>query len=199
MSGSGQHKVSERREHKVLCSEISTKKNRGCLPDSSSLDLYLEHCFSVNKTHPEYFTIAWINSELSAGQATPDSQTLFNGCFIYLHFKCYPLSRFSLQNPPIPSPSPCFREGDLPPTYPTLGHWVYLGHSPRPLSWALFLSQKNLSLWKMSYRLCREFQYKHILSFFFTHKIELIIIKTPSPPKKIVLCLNLPKINCQTF
>jgi hypothetical protein len=39
------------------------------------------------------------------------------GYFIYLHFKCYPLSWFPLLKCPIPShpPSPCFYEG-APPT-----------------------------------------------------------------------------------
>jgi hypothetical protein len=70
----------------------------------------------------------------------------FIGYFLYLHFKCYPLSQFPLWKPPIPSSSmrmyPCFYEGvplpTLPPTptsppwhSPTLGHWAFTG--PRPL------------------------------------------------------------------
>jgi hypothetical protein len=34
--------------------------------------------------------------------------------FLYLHFKCYPLSYFSLQKYPIPSPSPWFPTHPLP-------------------------------------------------------------------------------------
>jgi hypothetical protein len=36
------------------------------------------------------------------------------GYFIYLYFKCYPLSQFPLSYPPLP----CFYEGALPPTHP---------------------------------------------------------------------------------
>ena len=39
-------------------------------------------------------------------------------CFIYLHFKCYPLFWFPLWKPPIPFPSPCFYEGAPTPTHP---------------------------------------------------------------------------------
>ena len=42
----------------------------------------------------------------------------FTGYFMYLHFKCYPLSRFLLWKPLIPSPSSCFYEDDLPLTHP---------------------------------------------------------------------------------
>ena len=31
-------------------------------------------------------------------------ENFFNWCFICLHFKCYPLSKFPFCNPPIPSP-----------------------------------------------------------------------------------------------
>jgi len=55
----------------------------------------------------------------------------------YLHFKCYPLSRFSLQKPSI---SPCFYEGALPlltstsPPWqsPTLGHRTLIGPRSSP-------------------------------------------------------------------
>ena len=54
----------------------------------------------------------------------------FIGCFIYLHFKCYPPSWFPLWKPLSHSPSPCFYEGappsnhPLPPPYPgILLHW----------------------------------------------------------------------------
>jgi len=61
----------------------------------------------------------------------------FIGYFIYLHFKCYPLSRSPLWKTPIPSALPCFYEcsppTDVPtPTYlpwhsPTLGYWAFTG------------------------------------------------------------------------
>jgi hypothetical protein len=52
------------------------------------------------------------------------------GYFLYLHFKCFPLSRSPLQKIPIPAPSPCLYKGVPPPThshlpalaFPTLGH-----------------------------------------------------------------------------
>jgi hypothetical protein len=43
------------------------------------------------------------------------------GYFLYLHFKCYPLSHIpSLRKPLSHLPSPCFCEGVPPPTHPLL-------------------------------------------------------------------------------
>jgi hypothetical protein len=44
----------------------------------------------------------------------------FIGYFLYLHFKCYLLSRSPLWKPPIPSPSPCLYEGAPPSIHPLL-------------------------------------------------------------------------------
>ena len=44
----------------------------------------------------------------------------FNGYFLYLHFKCYPLSRSPLWKPPISSPLPCLCEGVAPPIHQLL-------------------------------------------------------------------------------
>ena len=44
------------------------------------------------------------------------------GYFIYLHFKCYPLSQLPLCKTPIPSPSSCFYEGAPLPTHPISSH-----------------------------------------------------------------------------
>jgi hypothetical protein len=44
---------------------------------------------------------------------------IFIGYFMYLHFKCYPLSRFLVQNPPL-LPHSCFYEGAPTPTHPIL-------------------------------------------------------------------------------
>ena len=45
------------------------------------------------------------------------------GYFIYLHFKCYLLFQwFPSYRSPSYSPSPCFSEGALPPTYPLQPH-----------------------------------------------------------------------------
>jgi hypothetical protein len=41
----------------------------------------------------------------------------FTEYFIYLHFKCYPLSLFPLHKYPIPYPCPCLYEGAPPPTH----------------------------------------------------------------------------------
>jgi hypothetical protein len=42
---------------------------------------------------------------------------IFIGYFIYLHFKCYLPSQFSLHKSPIPFLSPCFYEGAPPPIH----------------------------------------------------------------------------------
>jgi hypothetical protein len=68
------------------------------------------------------------------------AHTLFFIGLFYLHFKCYPFSRFPLWKPPIPPPSPCFYEGAPPPTYPLLIprpgiplHWgIKPSTGPRP-------------------------------------------------------------------
>ena len=56
--------------------------------------------------------------------------------FLYLHFKCYPLSWFSLRKPLIPSPLPLLTN---PPTSaslswhsPTLGHQAFSGSRASP-------------------------------------------------------------------
>ena len=54
----------------------------------------------------------------------------FFRCFLYLHFKCYPLSWFPLQKSHILSPSPC------PPTHPLL-----LPGPGIPLYWAIESTQ----------------------------------------------------------
>ena len=54
---------------------------------------------------------------------------------LYLHFKCYPLSCFPLQKPPIPSSSPC-----------SLKHQLLLPGPGIPLHWGTEPSQdKDLS------------------------------------------------------
>jgi hypothetical protein len=68
---------------------------------------------------------------------------LFIGYFIYLQFKCYPLSWFPLRKPPIPSPLPLLLWGCSPthaptPTSltwhsPTLGHQAFTGPRASPL------------------------------------------------------------------
>jgi hypothetical protein len=63
--------------------------------------------------------------------------------FNYLHFECYPLSRFHPQKSPIPHPSSCFYEGVSPPSHPptlaslslhspTLGHRAFMGSRASP-------------------------------------------------------------------
>jgi hypothetical protein len=45
----------------------------------------------------------------------------FIGYFLYLHFKCYPLSTFTLWKPPIPPPPPLsMRVSPQPSTHPHL-------------------------------------------------------------------------------
>jgi hypothetical protein len=55
----------------------------------------------------------------------------FLGYFLYLHFKCYPLSCFPLQNPPIPSPLPLLTNPPTLPSWPwhspILGHRAFTG------------------------------------------------------------------------
>jgi hypothetical protein len=74
--------------------------------------------FSFSVGHPLLglqLIIVCFHSETSLEK----TKFLFASCFlffikyfIYLHFKCYPLSRwFPLWKPPISSPSPCFYEG----------------------------------------------------------------------------------------
>jgi hypothetical protein len=80
---------------------------------------------SVSRSH------CWIHWQ-------PLSHFIFNGYFIYLHFKCYHLSWILLQTLPITSPTPRypFYEGVLPPSYPLLTP------SPGiPLHWSIELSQ----------------------------------------------------------
>jgi hypothetical protein len=56
----------------------------------------------------------------------------FNGYFIYLHFKCYPLSWCPLQKHPTPSPFPCFYDGA-----PLPIHLLTPPHHPGiPLHWS---------------------------------------------------------------
>jgi hypothetical protein len=82
---------------------------------------------------PEQGHFIWDLSKLSSVMNT----TFFIGYFIYLHFKCYPISQYP-QNPSIPFPSSCFYEGvhlpTHPPTpafvpshFPILGHQVFIG------------------------------------------------------------------------
>jgi hypothetical protein len=62
------------------------------------------------------------------------------GYFLYLHFKCFPLSRSPLWETPIPSSLPCLYERappsthSCPPTwhFPTLGHWTPSGPRASP-------------------------------------------------------------------
>jgi hypothetical protein len=62
--------------------------------------------------------------------------SIFIGHFLYLHFKCYPLSQFpSLLEHPITSSSPCFDEGIAPHTHPLLppcSRFHYTGASTEP-------------------------------------------------------------------
>jgi hypothetical protein len=52
------------------------------------------------------------------------------GYFLYLHFKCFPLSRSPLQTSP--PPLPCLYEGPPPWHFPTLGHRTPLGPRASP-------------------------------------------------------------------
>jgi hypothetical protein len=60
--------------------------------------------------------------------------------FLYLYFKCYPLSWFPLWKPPITSLLPLLLWGCSPPSIPisppwhspTLGHWVFTGLRASP-------------------------------------------------------------------
>jgi hypothetical protein len=56
--------------------------------------------------------------------------------FIYLHFKCYPLSGFPSANPLFYPSLPCFYEGVSPPTYPLPPHCLSI-----PLYWVTKPSQ----------------------------------------------------------
>jgi hypothetical protein len=58
--------------------------------------------------------------------------------FIYLHFKCYPLSRFPLCKTPTPSALHYFCEGAPPPTHPLLPQ-----HPSIPLYWGIKPSQEQ--------------------------------------------------------
>jgi hypothetical protein len=55
---------------------------------------------------------------------------------IYLHFKCFPLSRYPLWKLPIPSPDPCLYEGDLSSTHSFLSSLQGI-----PLHWGIKHSQ----------------------------------------------------------
>ena len=64
--------------------------------------------------------------------------------FLYLHFKCYPLSQFTLWNPLIPFPLPLLLWGCFPPNHPLL--------TPRlgiPLYWDIepFRNESLSSYW----------------------------------------------------
>lgn len=69
-------------------------------------------------------------------------------------------------------------------------HCVYFTHSYQIISWTLFLSQQNSSLWKKPNALCKQSQCKHVLSFF-VYSVNCNC-KTFSKP---VLYLNMTKIN----
>jgi hypothetical protein len=70
----------------------------------------------------------------------------FIGYFIYLHFKCYPLSQFPLQKPPS-HPSPCFYEG-IPPSIHSIPPYhssilIYWGIKPAQDQWSLLPLMSN--------------------------------------------------------
>ena len=56
--------------------------------------------------------------------------------FLYLHFKCYPLSWFPLWKPPTPSLLPLLTKPPTPASWPwhspTLGHWAFTGPRASP-------------------------------------------------------------------
>jgi hypothetical protein len=56
----------------------------------------------------------------------------FIGYFIYLNFKCYPLSSFPLSKSPIPSPPHLLLEGAPPLTHPLPTHLPSI-----PLHWGI--------------------------------------------------------------
>jgi hypothetical protein len=91
--------------------------------DFSFLDVFIKHNV-YEKTNNIYYKVENIN-------------ILFIGNFIYLHFKCYPLSRFPLRKLPIPF-SLSLRLWGCSPTYPptptslpwhspTMGHLSFPG------------------------------------------------------------------------
>ena len=59
------------------------------------------------------------------------SFSFFIRYFLHLHIKCYPLSWFPLQKPPIPSLLPLLTNPSTPPSWPwhssTLGHTAFTG------------------------------------------------------------------------
>jgi hypothetical protein len=60
----------------------------------------------------------------------------FIRCFLYLHFKCYPLSFFPLWKPPMPSPLPLLTNPPTPASLswhcPTLGYQAFTGPRASP-------------------------------------------------------------------
>ena len=60
----------------------------------------------------------------------------FKRYFLYLHFKCYPLSLFPLWKPPIPSTLLLLNNPPTPSSlswhFPTLGHWAFTGPKESP-------------------------------------------------------------------
>ena len=67
--------------------------------------------FSLSKAFLYHFSTHKISSQM---KNTP----FFSLLIFYLHFKCYFLSWFPLQKPPIPSSLPCFYEGVPSTTHP---------------------------------------------------------------------------------
>jgi hypothetical protein len=86
--------------------------------------------FLLENFHPLLFWVCW-SHQLATLLGSP---LPFIGYFLFLHFKCYPPSRFPLQNTPILSSPPCPASMrvllhpptySLPPSCPGFSlHWV---------------------------------------------------------------------------
>ena len=126
------------------------------------------------------------------------------GYFLYLHFKCYPLSRSPLQKPLSHSPSICLYEGTLLPTHPptpvilpchspTLGHWTPKGPSSHwcptrqshPLSHeASVMGPSMCILWLVvhSQGVLGGLTCWHYCSLHETAKPSVSLVPSPTPP-----------------
>jgi hypothetical protein len=90
----------------------------------------------------------------------PFYNSFFIGYFMYLHFKCYPLSSFPSTNPLFSHSSPCLYEGAPQPAHPLLPQ-----HSSIPLHWGIEPLQDqgtSLSLMPDKAILCHIFSWGHV-------------------------------------
>jgi hypothetical protein len=82
-----------------------------------------EHCWAISSAPNPYHLLIILIIMISI-------------YFLYLHFKCYPLSWFPLQKPPIPSPLPLLTNPSTPASWPwqspTLGHRAFTGPRASP-------------------------------------------------------------------